>query len=74
MLARMLKHCEASRGHISRLRSTGLYISEPAMPRNTPLGPLHINMQGPELLRALLSSDVFNLLCWYPACLCTGNG
>ena len=22
--------CEASRGHISRLRSTGLYISEPA--------------------------------------------
>ena len=26
----MLKRCEASRGHISRLRSTGLYIKEPA--------------------------------------------
>ena len=39
----MLERCEASRGHISRLRSTGLYIKEPAKPRNTPLVPLHIN-------------------------------
>jgi len=45
----MLERCEASRGHISRLRSTGLYIKEPAKPRNTPLGPLHINMQGGAL-------------------------
>ena len=47
--------------HISRLRSTGLYIKEPAKPRNTPLGPLHINMQGPELSRSMIPSDVFNL-------------
>ena len=70
----MLERCEASRGHISRLRSTGLYIKEPAKPRNTPLGPLHINMQGPELSRSMIPSDVFNLLCWYTACLCKGNG
>ncbi len=25
-------------------------------------------------LEAMHSSDVFNLLCWYSACLCTGNG
>ena len=41
--------------------STGLYIKEPAKPRNTPLGPLHINMQGPELSRSMIPSDVFNL-------------
>ena len=54
--------------------STGLYIKEPAKPRNTPLVPLHINMQGSELSRSMIPSDVFNLLCWYTACLCKGNG
>ncbi len=54
--------------------STGPYIKEPAKPRNKPLGPLHINMQGPELSRSMIPSDVFNLFRWFSPCPCIGNG
>ena len=37
------------------------------LPRNTPSGR-SVTTPGPQLLRALLSSDAFNLHSWYSAC------
>ena len=54
--------------------STGLYIKEPANICHGIHRQAGVTTPGPQLLRAKLSSDVFNLFRWYSPCPCIGIG